>query len=138
MRKDNIFIIAVAVWQGVTAFAHMIFPPDNLLVASLGVFNALFPNHLLGGFVMLIATIMATIYIVTNPKRRVAKVALLLPQQFFLMLTALSSANSVITQQYADGVVRGWPFIFLDQFAIFLIASLYTITLPSLLKEDET
>jgi len=137
MKKDNIFIIAVIIWQFVTGLLLITLQEGALQVASLGVLYGLLPNHYLKGSLLILASVLATIYVIQNPINRITKVFLLLPQQFFLLLTALSSANYVIVQQYADGVVRGWPFIFVDQLAVFILASLYTITLPSLLTKDE-
>lgn len=50
----------------------------------------------------------------------------LIPQQFLLLLSALSGIRAIAESHYADGVVRAWEFIAGDQLPVILIALLYT------------
>lgn len=52
---------------------------------------------------------------------------MLVPQQTLLLLSAGSGLSSVINEQYADGVLRGWAFILSDQLPVIIFALLYTV-----------
>jgi hypothetical protein len=53
-------------------------------------------------------------------------IAGLVPQQFFLIVSAASGIVAATRGHYADGTVRSWPFIVTDQSPVILIALLYT------------
>lgn len=50
----------------------------------------------------------------------------LVPQQFLLLLSALSGIRAIIAGHYADGVIRAWQFIAGDQLPVIVVALLYT------------
>lgn len=50
----------------------------------------------------------------------------MLPQQFLLMLSAEGAVQCIINSQFADGVIRPWPFIAADQFPAILTALFHT------------
>lgn len=135
MKRDNFIIIGITLWQFVTGMFLLIFPQGTLQVASLGVFSGLFPNKYMGGALLIMAAVLVVIGLAVRTSRNV-RIALFFPQHFFVMLVALSSANYVITERYADGVQRFWPFILIDQLGIFILASLYTILFSILIASD--
>lgn len=51
---------------------------------------------------------------------------LMIPQQILLLVSGLGSLHAVVLGAYADGVVRPWYFILLDQMPVILAAPLYT------------
>jgi hypothetical protein len=53
--------------------------------------------------------------------------ALLIPQQLLLFMSAGAGLWAAVRETYADGVVRGWPFILSDQLPVILLALLYTV-----------
>lgn len=56
-------------------------------------------------------------------------VAMTLPQQFLLVLSSYGAISAVITSSFADGVVRPWQFIAVDQVYAVVIFCAYTIAL---------
>lgn len=65
-------------------------------------------------------------------------VAMMLPQQFVLTISTLTTMQAVTAGMYADGVVRPWPFILADQLPSLLAAPLYTAAvLACHLSEEE-
>lgn len=52
---------------------------------------------------------------------------LLIPQQILLFFSAGAGVLATVRETYADGVVRGWPFILSDQLPVILTALLYTV-----------
>lgn len=57
--------------------------------------------------------------------------AVLVPQQAILLTSAAAGIYAAVQQRYADGVLRGWPFILGDQAPMILAAVLYAIALVS-------
>jgi len=60
---------------------------------------------------------------------RVRSVALLLPQQTLLVITAIGAILAAISGHYADGVPRPTLFILADQFPPILIAAAHTVAI---------
>lgn len=108
--------------QSITAFFIIWFPP--ILVARLGLFYEFFPDHLMGGIILLVASGLALLGILEKKNR--LKFFFFLPQWALLIVTAGSALHFVFQGHYADGVVREWEFIFVDQLPIFVGALVYT------------
>jgi len=137
MKKDNLFIVFATLLQFITAILLFTFPKDTLLVAHLGIFLNLLPNKYVAAIMLLIASLLPIASIIVNPTSRWTRFTLLFPQQFFLLLSALSATNSVITHTYADGVSRPTQFILIDQLPILLATSLYMIAFSNIMVSAE-
>ena len=66
-----------------------------------------------------------------NPK---LKVLFVLPQQFLLLLSSFGAARAIVLSQFADGVVRPWQFIAVDQSIWLVLTTAYLYFLIKNLK----
>lgn len=119
MQNSKLLIMAVTLMDFVTAVL-ILMDKHSLIVARLGIFYKLFSQPLVGALFMLVAVSM-TLYglTVTSSAKRFF---LFVPQQIFLIMTTGSAIDSVIMQQYADGVIRSWQFILQDQLPSIVLA----------------
>ena len=69
---------------------------------------------------LVLSSILAThgTFFSKNPYRAVF---FFLPMLFFIWLFGLTALNSIIHGHYADGVIRPWQFIFVDQLPALLL-----------------
>ena len=74
----------------------------------------------------LVAMIAWTALLEIVPISRFMRIALLIPQQFMLLLSAGGAIQAMIRSSFADGVQRPWPFIASDQFPAVLVAICHT------------
>jgi hypothetical protein len=74
---------------------------------------------------------MAVVGVVWDGPRRMT-LALLLPQQAVLSISAMSAVTAVVNGQYGDGVPRPWYFILADQAPVILTMVLHTIAVVQL------
>jgi len=120
------FTIFYAIFlQGITV-PFLLFS-DPIRIARMGILYDMFPSHVIAGFLMLFAVILALlgVYKAQNGNR----FYFFLPQWFFLILTSGSALFYVTQGHYADGVMRPWQFIFLDQLPSFIAVVLYTVAI---------
>lgn len=106
---------------------------EPIRIARLGIFYEVFPNATTGAVLMLGAILLACIGLFK--KTDGYRFFFFLPQWFFLILTAGSSLYYVSQGHYADGVMRSWEFIFLDQLPSFVAILLYTFAIFDFKKE---
>lgn len=132
--KPQLIIIYAILLQLITAL-FIIWSDDPIRVARLDVFYNLFPNYGTGVALMLVGVIMAVVGL--TRKRSDYKFLLFLPQFAFLLLTAGSALYHVIQGHYADGVIRPWYFIFVDQLPSFIAATLYTFAIFDFRKDGD-
>lgn len=59
-------------------------------------------------------------------ENRFARIAMLMPQQFLLVLSAGGAAQAIFSGHFADGVLRPVAFIFADQLHYVLKAAFHT------------
>jgi hypothetical protein len=69
---------------------------------------------------------------VTSRRGTWLRLALLLPQQAVLSVSAVSAITAVILSRYGDGVERPWHFILADQAPMILTVVLHTIAVVQL------
>lgn len=69
---------------------------------------------------------------VTRRERRWLSLAMLLPQQGILSISALSAVMAVVHSRYGDGVPRPWYFILADQAPVIFTMVLHTIAVVQL------
>jgi hypothetical protein len=74
---------------------------------------------------------MAAIGVLRDGSRRMT-LALLLPQQAVLSISAMSAVTAVVDGRYGDGVPRPWYFILADQAPVILTMVLHTIAVVQL------
>lgn len=124
MNRSNLIIYYVIILQLIIA-CFLLFSQMPIRVASLGIFYQIFVIPQLGALLMLFAVILSFIGLKIE---RTNKLYFLffIPQYVFLILTAGSALNYIILGQYADGVVRPWQFIFIDQLHSLILVLLYT------------
>ena len=121
----NLIIIYAIALQLITA-AFLLFSSTPLRVASLGIFYNFFIIPEIGALLMLVGVILSTAGLFIPRQNRLRFLFFLL-QYLFLVLTAGSSLNYIAKEMYADGVVRPWQFIFIDQLPYLIIVILYTM-----------
>lgn len=54
---------------------------------------------------------------------------LIIPQQFLLILSTVGVITAIVTSSFADGVVRDWQFIFVDQVVWIVLMAFYTYSI---------
>lgn len=112
----------------------ILFYPQPLIVARLGIFYKLFSQPSIGALLMLLAVLCAT-YGLTI-KNSLKRFLLFIPQQFFLLLTTGSVVDFVVMQHYADGVPRAWQFILQDQLPTIILTIGYFFAIIDLRKRE--
>lgn len=126
----NLFIVYATCLQIVTAL-FILAVPEPILVARLGFFSFIF-SSVLGALLMLASAIIAIHVLLKKLKYYYI---FLLPQLFFMLLSGISALSFVFQGHYADGVMRPWYFIFLDQLPIVLGVVFYTLALINFERE---
>ena len=111
--------------------------PDSVHIASLGVFHQIFSRPFFGAFLMLLGVASAIVGLSIHHLGRLRMIFFLL-QYFFLLTMAASSLSQDLQGRYADGVVRPWQFILLDQLSVLLIPILYTAVIIDWRKQNDT
>ena len=132
MQKN--FIICYTIIVQVITAMFLLFFSEPVRVASLGVFYQIFSAPQLGALIMLLSVVSAVVGL-SIPTKNKLHFLFFLPQYIFLLLTAGSSLNYVLQGMYADGVVRPWQFIFVDQLYVLVLAVLYTPSIFNFGKE---
>jgi hypothetical protein len=87
--------------------------------------------RLLTAAILFAVAAMAAVGVTLRGPRRLT-LALLLPQQAILTISAMSAVVAVITSRYGDGVPRPWYFILADQAPVILTMVLHTIAVVQL------
>jgi hypothetical protein len=110
-------------WAGL-----LVFSADAAKSTPVAVISSLCGGRYRAAFVLIVFAVAA----MTFPffRRRITSTAmagLLIPQQFLLLMSAGAGVWAAVQEKYADGVVRGWPFILSDQLPSILLALLYTV-----------
>ena len=121
--KTNLIIIYATILQFIVG-VFILISPKPILITSLGIFYNLFPTYQVGAILMLLA-VTVTIVGIFIPENRIFRFLFFMPQHFFLILTSGSSLFYIVQGHYADGVHRGWEFIFIDQLPMLLLTLLY-------------
>lgn len=127
------FVILI---QLITALFVLV-SPEPIRVATLGVFYNLFTIPQIGASLMLLAVVLSIIGLIVKSQSRF-RFLFFLPQFIFLLLTSGSALSYVIQGQYADGVIRPWQFIFIDQIYPLVLLFLYTLSIFDFRKENTT
>ena len=129
-----IIIYAALALHIITAFCILI-APEPIQIARLGIFNLFFPGFL--GAVLLFLSAGLAIIGLRNFQSSKFTLFLFFPQLFFLALSTFSALVYIFQGHYADGVIRPWYFIMLDQLPPILLFILYGITIFNLDRERE-
>ena len=89
------------------------------------------------GAAMIGAALLATYSLMRGHQHRpIVGLALLIPQQFLLMLSAANAITAVSLSAFGDGVVRERTFILADQFPGMLATLLHTLAVLDLYGGD--
>ncbi len=72
-------------------------------------------DHVLTGLTFIFAGLVASISTWHNYNNIMIHALLFTPQQFLLFISAIGVIQAMITGHFADGTVRSWQFIFVDQ-----------------------
>ena len=135
LRRRNYFIIFYATILQIITGVVLLFSPTQIEVAQLGIFNILFPYKI--GAVLMLLSVALVIFADLYIKNKLLNILLHIPQEFFLILTAISGILYVSLGHYADGVVRSQAFIFIDQLPGIVAAVLYLVFLFDFAGREE-
>ena len=94
----------------------------------------MFPNARLAGIIYILIAVGAIVAVCRKPSLKT--VVLILPQQYFLMMSALGAIVCIVNSAFADGVVRSRAFIFVDQLPIVVATVLHTFALIEIYAYD--
>jgi len=133
MKLNKLLIAYAIILQLVTAI-FLLGAQEPIRVASLGIFYNLFVIPQLGAILMLLGVILAIVGLKFGAPNRL-RFLFFLPQYIFLLLTSGSALNYIMQGQYADGVIRPWQFIFIDQLHSLILTSFYTLSIFNFRKE---
>lgn len=134
MKRNNLIIYYAIILQVVTAL-FLLFSFVPIRVASLGVFYQIFMVPQVGALLMLSGVVLSIFGLLIKTKNRL-RFLFFLPQFGFLILTSASALSYVIQGHYADGVIRPWQFIFIDQIHSLILVFLYTLAIFNFRKEQ--
>lgn len=70
-------------------------------------------------------------------RQRVTRVMMMLPQQVVLIMSSTAAAAAMAAHSFADGVIRPFWFITVDQIPVILITMGYLLSLSRLLVSHE-
>ena len=104
----------------------VLYSADSLGSTPLAILAELFPGHIRLGL-WLLGVAVLSLWGLFTPRNRRLRTLLLLPQQFFLSMSAVGGILAATRGMYADGVVRPHLFILTDQLPIILAAVAYAI-----------
>jgi hypothetical protein len=107
----------------------LLFSGDALGATALHAFAGM-PRLLTAAILFAVAALAAVGVSLRGPRR--LTLALLLPQQAVLTISAMSAVMAVISSRYGDGVPRPWYFILADQAPVILTMVLHTIAVIQL------
>lgn len=130
----KLIIITAILFQLITGL-FIIFSPNPINVARLGIFYQIFPYFQLGGMLMLFSSLMG-LFALRSEKEWAFW--LYLPQFFFLLLSAGSISAYIVQQHYADGTMRPWFFIFIDQLLSLIVTAVYSYSIIKIIKRETT
>ena len=102
---------AIALWRSALALVS----PDGLRTTPMYAFQNFQEHHIAVGIAGIIVSIMALEGL--RPHSDGVRAVLLWPQLCFLAASAIGPVVCMIGRHYADGVLRGFPFIATDQIA---------------------
>ena len=88
----------------------------------------IFRSHVLLGIIYLVASVLA-IFAAWRFSPNVFNLAMVLPQQFMLMVSAIGACIAIWTSRFADGVERPMAFIMADQAPAVLMAIFHSCAL---------
>lgn len=125
----NKLIIYFAIVKHFVWGLFIIFTPFELKTATLTTIYSLFPIHQYAGIVLILGAILALLSTQLKNKPIILNIGLLGPLTFFVMFSGFNAINQIIQGQYADGVVRPWQFIFVDQIYSILLMIFLLITI---------
>ena len=132
MKNTNLIIIYATVLQFITG-VFVLISPEPILVARMGIFYTLFPTAQIGAVLMLLAVTVAIAGMFIEERFRFI---FFLPQHAFLILTAGSALFYIVQGHYADGVHRGWEFMFIDQLPSLITTILYVPAIIDFKKKN--
>lgn len=132
--KINLLLIWYAIILQIITALFLLFYPEPIRIASLGVFYNIFAVPGIGALLMLIGVILALVGLRSSGLNKL-RFLFFLPQFTFLLLTSGSALNYIILGHYADGVIRPWQFIFIDQLHSLILVSLYTLAIFNFRKD---
>ena len=101
---------------------------DPTKTTPIALMSVLIPTHILLGIILLIIAALASIGLCIS-RKTYWRLLLLLPQQFFISLSAIGGLLAAARGQYADGTVKSSAHIFVDQLPIILAATFYIVAL---------
>ena len=130
-RRVSLMVTYITLVQLVTGL-FILLSPQPILVARLGFFYEMFSDPRQGGVLMLLGAIIALAGLF---RRNHYQFLFFLPQFVFLILTSGSALYYVAQSSYADGILRSWQFIFIDQLHTFAAVILYTFAIFDFEKE---
>ena len=136
MKSYSLLIVYATILQFITALAVLL-SSTPILIARLGFFYKLFPTPYIGAYFMLASVFLSLVGLGINTTYR-NRYLFFIPQFVFLLLTAGSALHAVVRSQYADGVIRPWEFIFIDQLPAFISVILYTFAIFDFRRTDES
>ncbi len=128
MKNNDLIIFYAIILQLITGI-FVFLAQTPIEVARLGAFYLLFPSKTVGSIFIIIAAILAIHALFLRQKGKWWYFFFFFPQFFFLLLTTGSALNYVLLQHYADGIIRPWPFIFIDQLPSFIATTLYAFAI---------
>jgi len=134
MKFSNSFVVIYATILQLITGGFIIFSPEPLRVARLGVFYDLFMPYYVGGLLMIVAAFLSIIGLVVKNR---FSIFFFIPQYYFLLFMSASALYQVTQGQYADGVTRPWQFILIDQLPDLTITALYIFSIIDFRKNHD-
>lgn len=127
VRYNQLLIVYATIYHVVWGLL-LIVNGGTLNFTGAGVIAGLFHNYRILAVALIGVGLIALGGTPLLPKKYVVlRLACLIPQQIVLWTSAIAVLEAVAFGHFADGEIRPWQFILIDQMQTLLIALLYTI-----------
>ncbi len=91
----------------------------------------------LAGTILLLVALLAILGAFLDKVWVGLRVALILPQQCILIMSSIAASEAMMRQSFADGVLRPFWFITVDQAPIIVITAGYLVSLSRIILDEE-
>lgn len=137
--RENRLIIYFAIVVHLIWGIVLLFNKNPIHTSTLSDLYKIISNHYTLGLLLIIFALLAFWGLRIKSSSIVTNIIPFLPQQFIILVSAITAITAIVKGQYADGVVRPFSFIFTDQLSALVIAVMYTIAIfePVWLKKGE-
>lgn len=122
-------IFAFATIVHLTWGFSLLLSPELLETTGVSLMIKLCGGQHLAGLVFILGGLLATVSVADYTGNPLSNMLMMIPQQMFLFVAAISATFCIIDGQFADGVARSSVFLLIDQMWLIVICLVHSIAL---------